>query len=311
MKRYRTQKTTVGVSLFPFLAVLICTMGALIVLLVLVVQMARVDASESMHQGRYPGAARCAAGWKKKITSGVGNCCEQQRVKVQEEAAGKRLGAESLGGAHSRAGAAMGSRLRQAAADLQLRMQGEDQDQDASTRRSLSNCRKRYPWSSGSWSWREQAAKQPPVYAIVPYDGPQRHASTTRSTSSAERRSRDPARRNVCCRCSDFHGPLGPGNPLDAALRAIREYYARLGATGSQGEPYPLLIVRPGGIESYAMARAAMRSWDDEFGYELVDESMQLKYPDSDPALGQLLQKVDRRRAITSGNSGRGDAQPL
>src|SRR4029078_13265056 len=35
----------VGVALFPFLAVLICTMGALIVLLVLLVQQARVDAS--------------------------------------------------------------------------------------------------------------------------------------------------------------------------------------------------------------------------------------------------------------------------
>ena len=46
MKRFRTQKTAVGVSLFPFLAVLICTMGALIVLLVLVVQMAHVEGAE-------------------------------------------------------------------------------------------------------------------------------------------------------------------------------------------------------------------------------------------------------------------------
>ena len=45
-----------GVSLFPFLAVLICTMGALIVLLVLLVQQARVDASVIAQQiGSSPG----------------------------------------------------------------------------------------------------------------------------------------------------------------------------------------------------------------------------------------------------------------
>src|SRR5438128_1556677 len=41
----KTARQQVGVALFPFLAVLICTMGALIVLLVLLVQQARVDAT--------------------------------------------------------------------------------------------------------------------------------------------------------------------------------------------------------------------------------------------------------------------------
>src|SRR3954465_12246014 len=41
----KSARQQVGVALFPFLAVLICTMGALIVLLVLLVQQARVDAT--------------------------------------------------------------------------------------------------------------------------------------------------------------------------------------------------------------------------------------------------------------------------
>src|SRR5690242_691984 len=41
----KTARQQVGVALFPFLAVLICTMGALIVLLVLLVRQARVDAT--------------------------------------------------------------------------------------------------------------------------------------------------------------------------------------------------------------------------------------------------------------------------
>jgi hypothetical protein len=45
MSRQRA-KQQVGVALFPFLAVLICTMGALIVLLVLLMQQARIDATE-------------------------------------------------------------------------------------------------------------------------------------------------------------------------------------------------------------------------------------------------------------------------
>jgi hypothetical protein len=63
-------------------------------------------------------------------------------------------------------------------------------------------------------------------------------------------------------------------------------------SAGAGGEPYPLLIVRPDGVESYAMARAAMRNWDDEFGYELIDASMQLKFPDADPDLAELLRKT-------------------
>src|SRR5687768_7246881 len=42
--RRTVRRQNVGVALFPFLAVLICTMGSLIVLLVLLVQQARVDA---------------------------------------------------------------------------------------------------------------------------------------------------------------------------------------------------------------------------------------------------------------------------
>ena len=50
MRRPRGKKKSIGVSLFPFLAVLICTMGALIVLLVLVVKRASVYANEQQGQ---------------------------------------------------------------------------------------------------------------------------------------------------------------------------------------------------------------------------------------------------------------------
>ena len=85
---------------------------------------------------------------------------------------------------------------------------------------------------------------------------------------------------------------MGPGNPLDAALRAIREHWTRLEGDAAQGEPYPLLIVRPDGAVAYSMARAAMAGWDDEFGYELVDDEMELAFPPGDPSLKRLLQNT-------------------
>ncbi len=51
----------------------------------------------------------------------------------------------------------------------------------------------------------------------------------------------------------DFQGPMGPGNPLAAALRAAREHLAAQQKTsgGPIEEPYPLLLVRPDGIAAY------------------------------------------------------------
>ena len=50
MRRRRSSQTTLTPSLFPFLAVLICTMGALIALLVLGVQQAHVHAEVVVQQ---------------------------------------------------------------------------------------------------------------------------------------------------------------------------------------------------------------------------------------------------------------------
>jgi hypothetical protein len=70
-------------------------------------------------------------------------------------------------------------------------------------------------------------------------------------------------------------------NPLDAALRTIRIHVMQ--TYGDPAPPYPLLVVRPDGIDSYGAARMAMRDWDDQFGYELVPAEVKLAYskPDS------------------------------
>jgi hypothetical protein len=139
---------------------------------------------------------------------------------------------------------------------------------------------------------RKHGQGQASAYSVVPYDGP----NATR-------------RRPIYIECrgdavllqpegvelvpEDFAGLLGPGNPLAAALRATREYLARQAAAGEKpGEPYPLLLVRPDGIESYYAARSALDSWGSEFGYELVGADWKLKFAEPDPQLIQLTRQV-------------------
>ena len=96
----------------------------------------------------------------------------------------------------------------------------------------------------------------------------------------------------------DFDDPLGPGNPLAAALRAAREHM--LGKMGTslnaneieKIEPYPLLLVRPDGTSSYNCARQAMKSWGPDFGYELIASDWKMEYGSPDPALAQAMQRA-------------------
>ena len=91
----------------------------------------------------------------------------------------------------------------------------------------------------------------------------------------------------------DFARPLGPENPLAAGIRAqsayLREHRSSL---ASRVDPYPLLIVRPSGIPAYYAARIAIRSWEAEFGYELVDEDISLDFQAPDPTLARVTQEA-------------------
>ncbi len=308
MKRCRSHKSAVSVSLFPFLAVLICTMGALIVLLVLVVQLARVNASEDAHkpdllqQLDSKRAEKEDYQWRRELLA-------QQRAKVQEEEAAKRLELSHLE-EHIRELEQRWEALRQAAGDLQMSLRGESQGRETAAAQLQQLQEAVRSAKEELEQARDEAAQRKPVYAIVPYDGPNgTHRRPIYIECTAAGVILQPE--GILLAVRDFEGPLGPGNPLDAALRAMREYFARLGPPGSQGEPYPLLLVRPGGVESYAMARSAIRSWDDEFGYELIDETMQLKYPEPDPTLAQLLQKVIVDARSRQADPGRRHAEPL
>jgi len=100
----------------------------------------------------------------------------------------------------------------------------------------------------------------------------------------------------------DLKPPFGPGNPLDSSLRLIRSEFQSLDPNSTTGvSPYPLLLVRPNGIKSYVLARAAMAGWDDQFGYELLDQQMPLAFPPTIPGLAIRLESnlvIARERQV-------------
>ena len=287
----KSRRPATGIQLFPFLAVLICTMGALIVLLVLMVQHTNVDAKTK--------AAALLAEQQEKSADDQerirrerekfedeqwrAEMLAQQREETAEELTQRRLKLSHLED-HIR-------RLRQQAQDLIERAQeiddGKNDDNLAATRAQLDALRRQIADKQREL---EEARKQKPKdqwFALVAYDGPN---GTRRRPIYLECTDRGVVLQpeGLVFNPDDFSGPLTAGNPLDSALRATREYLVKAGAQ-AHGEPYPLLVVRPSGIVAYSAARAAMKSWDQEFGYELVAEDTQLTFGSPDPALQQLL----------------------
>lgn len=301
MSRRSRLKPQVGVSLFPFLAVLICTMGALIVLLLLIMVQARVNAEEIAEKQQPIGPVASAeddtklrqqredADWRRQML-------EQQRLAKAEELAAQRLELSHLED-HIR-------RLEDKWKDLeaqaaQLHSQGDSKLQTrekvaaeiAQIKADIDKTKRELEIA------RAVAAGKPRSFSIIPYQGPN---GTSRRPIYIECTGDyviiQPE--GVALDARDFEGPMGPGNPLDASLRALREYLARNPEMSKYGEPYPLLIVRPDGVVGYAAARAAMKSWEDEFGYELIEDETKLAYPKPDPTLKIILERaiVDARR---------------
>ncbi|MCA9226697.1 MAG: hypothetical protein KDA47_13840 [Planctomycetales bacterium] len=304
MRRKAVRKETAGVSLFPFLAVLICTMGALIVLLVLVVQQARVQAStveapapeeiaeqqsDEAERLRKLKEARADHEWRREVLTGVREERAAELVNKRNELSYLEQNIRDL--------EAKWQLLKTQAEELERLSDAKNADQAGLQQRLAAMQAEAERSKRDLDAARETLANRPPAFAIIPYAGPngtKRRPIYLECTSDAVIFQPE----GVRLEAKDFAGPLTPGNPLDAALRATREYWSRLAVAGQDASPYPLLVVRPDGVMAYSKARTAMQGWDDEFGYELVDDDTNLTFPPADPGLAEILNKaiVDARQ---------------
>jgi hypothetical protein len=288
-QRRNASQTGPGISLFPFLAVLICTMGALVPLMLVISRTARLQAeaaaiAKANQQGSELQTQREDVQWR--ITQ-----LQKSRARTELQMADARLELGHIED-HSRRLRDQLAQYEKTIGDLETSEQG-DQRQLAQSQAELDRVRTQINGAQQELAQTQRdAVGRSRCYAVVPYEGP----NQTR-------------RRPIYLECredavvlqpegielgeADFDGPLGPGNPLAATLRAAREYMlAQRDFDPQAGEPYPMLLVRPEGISAYYAARAAMKSWGFDFGYELVDDGWKLAYPPPDPRLAETVRQV-------------------
>jgi len=274
-----------AISLFPFLAVLLCTMGALLVLLVLFSRAAQDSETARAEAARQTRAeelelAREDLRWRLAQVEEIRGRTAADLARARMQLAGAEDDIRTLEDELAllertaiAAATAVPAVDDAVVAALEARLAAAGEALDAARR--------------------DQDSKRP-AYAVVPYEG--RHGT---------------GRRPLYIECcidgvflqpegirlgpGDFEGPPGPGNPLASGLRAAREYIARSHSRSGDvdAQPYPLLLVRPSGVMAYYAAREAIQSWGSEFGYQFVDEDWELAFPPADPALAEV-----ERRAV-------------
>ncbi len=276
----RHHATGPAVSLFPFLAVLLCTMGALLVLLVLFSRAAddgRATQAAAVTESRVADLelARDELAWRLEQLESIRDETVADLSRVRLQLAGIEDDSRKLVDEFESLDETLAA------------LDADDEPSAAIDEARLTELESRLAAARDVLeATRREGAKRPPAYAVIPYEG---HNGTRRRPLYIE-----------CCidgvflqpegvrlGPADFEGPPGPGNPLASALRAAREHLAMHGDGYGDPDvqPYPLLLVRPSGVMAYYAAREAIVSWGNEFGYQFIDEEWELEFPPADPAL--------------------------
>ena len=273
------------ISLFPFLAVLICTMGSLLVLLVVLAQRAQAKAETQRNVAKTTALAEA-----EKVSESLEADIEVL-TEVRKEASGylaERRHVLAHIEDHMRR---VGERLRQLQNDARRLRQNTNSEPDA-LRSELTRLQAQLEEAKATLAEMESTVSDTQSYAIVPYlgkNGTQRRPIYIECLSDGVMIQPEGVRLSE----DDFRRPLGPENPLAAGLRAYSSYLRdHLDSNPQNADPYPLLLVRPSGISAYYAARAALKSWTADFGYELIDEDWQIDFELPDPALSQVTHEA-------------------
>lgn len=298
----RRDRKGLSPSLFPFLAVLVCTLGTLILLLALVAQNA-TNAAEQTARKQVPNPkAQMSEGLS---VSDVDALLEEQVFRVKELVSFREEQTEELGERRDALTyieeqlASTRERLNQLNDEI-ARLNDESAETAEIDQQMLKTVQQQVDTEKQTLAkLREKAENQTPRIVIVPHKGPN---GTDRRPIYLECTSEGltifPEGNRITL--EELERAAESTNPLDAALRTIRLH--ALGQYSDAAPPYPLLVVRPDGIEAYAAARGAMRDWDDQFGYELVPAGIQLAHAHPDPVLKQKVDLVIRQAAAQQRN---------
>jgi hypothetical protein len=289
----RRRRQTLQVSTFPFLAVLLCAMGALILVLLVMDRKAKMGAraraeQEAAHQAEEAAAARRAA-WEQKRTALHATLTAQEQdlqgrlAKLREDitTAALRLRAEQE----------KETSLRQKIELERGRVAGVEQTL-AAQRAATTQADTESVAAQGTLAKMtadllqlEQALKdlkaarerEKQTYSVVPYHG-----------------KRGENRRPLYVECAAsglvFHpehlsmsATEDPAKVRAEVERRIAQQKERLkGAQPADQPPYLMLLVRPDGIASYYQLQTALKGVTIDFGYEFIDPQWVLDFPENE-----------------------------
>ncbi len=300
----RRRRQGLSPSLFPFLAVLVCTLGTLILLLALVAQNATETAEQNARaQSRVAEAKLKAAEALPAIPRMTAKAAEsmisEQRFRVEQLIAFRDKQTADLEQRRDQLTHMEDhlERLRQKLKRLSDEVDNamgetsvpEIDDQIVAKLHASIDAER-----AAIEQIRSDSANKTPRVVIVPHKGPN---GTDRRPVYLECDAQGvtiwPEGSRITV--AQLEDSTPSANPLDAALRAVR--YHTMQNYGDTTPPYPLLVVRPDGIETYGAARKAMLDWDDQFGYELVPAEVKLAFAKPDSNLKQRVEIAIREAA--------------
>lgn len=307
----RRQRSQPGVSLFPFLSVLLCTLGSLIFLLLVLDQQARRQREAEIHERHHAMQAERLEK-ERRITEQLVEAAKRleqmreqtreqtevlrrERARIEEELlTGQQFVQELLANVQSlekrravlrrRLSEVLSSNDRHQKETDQLRVEELNlQKREESLRADLDLLEEQVLALEKVLARLSQGAGQPPeqVYSLVPYRG---RFGTKRRPIYLE------------CVGQQIHlRPDGPSLFLTDLLEPHRleQEIRRIAAQfSSEHRPYALLLVRPSGIPTYYVALRELSRTDFDLGYELIEEDWILDF--SEPSPEELLAEEAR-----------------
>jgi hypothetical protein len=330
----RRPRSKLQVSTFPFLAVLLGAMGSLIFLLLIMDRRAKIVArnkAREIYETRQAAQrqahdearnARQAAWEQQRLELHEALAREQTQVRGQmQEVAGQLTSLASV----SEQGEVQRQKLLDAITHEQTTLQAARralQDRQSTLLKSAQleeTTRAEHARLSRELLELQQLAdalkrmqgQERPSYSLVPYRG-QRGASRMPIYVECTRDGLQflPEHKR-------FGGPDldVPGFRAEVERRhgplAKHQRNADPFRTPESDKPYVLFLVRPDGVLTYSLAQSALRGYEIDYGYELVDADWSLRVPSTEEFAKLLVSEpqAPSRQAPTARGPGKGDAQ--
>lgn len=318
----RRRSSTPTVTLFPFLAVLVCTMGSLILLLLVTTRKIRHDVEMDRAVPPVAAGAVDPAPAEDENARSRALALRQREEEIQARLEAQRLAAaqrqRELEQARSHWQAqltALSERNRQLVRQLSSardslaektasvsRVEAErqrlagliataadrtDQIKTSESRlqdEALHLVQERERVRREIEAAKVQQALRKPRFEIVAYDG---NSRTERRPILIECRSDALtfAAEQISISAATLNEFPPEQNPLLAGTEALLAYWTLVDRQAGQqsSRPYVLLVVRPGGTVAFYVARKYLEKLDQDFGYELIGPNDDVRWPDPDP----------------------------